>query len=366
MRSPMMLHVAAAAALLCLGGCQDWNRRTPPPTDLSEPPDQVAKRLKESGVDMPGSVEDMLRARKAYLEQLRRLEKLYLEIGDVNRANWARRQRERTEAVEVYPYLSEKPTEASVEVAPETSIPEADALFNQAKAKLDSVRGKPLLGFLDTSRERAREALAMFQKLLREYPKSDKVDDAAFYCGEIYKEYLRKEDPDDELSIKYYQWAWELDPKTPHAARFQCAVVEDFRRHNRKRAIELYNEVLLNETHNQSNLRFAASRIEQLTDEEGSHLRPRPEREPLAGELKADRERISASPAAQPLPAGDEPAFGATESSRSDDPNRGTAETVRTRPPPPPAEPVASPTSPSSAIEISPPIDGIEPSRDDE
>jgi tetratricopeptide (TPR) repeat protein len=102
------------------------------------------------------------------------------------------------------------------------------------------------------------------------------VDDCAFYCGEIYKEYLREDDPDNELAIRYYKWASALDPQTPHAARFQCAVVYDFRRHDRIRALELYNQVLrVEEDANMSNMRFAASRIRQLTDDEFSRFRPR-------------------------------------------------------------------------------------------
>lgn len=279
--------MGALLALLA-AGCQDWDRKSTPPTDLSAPPEKVQARLRSENTDLPGLVEDMHRARKAYLEQLTRLEKLYLEMGDVNRANWARRQRERTESVEVYPFLGEEAPEAGPRVAPSERIAQADALFDQAKGLLNQVRGVPLAGFLEGNRKKARDAMELFKELIRKYPKSDKVDDAAFYVAEIYKEYLRKDDPDDELSIKYYRWAVELDPKTPHAARFQWAVVEDFRRHNRKQAIELYRDVLNNETHNASNLRFAASRIEQLTDEEGSHLRPREEREPAGGELRSE------------------------------------------------------------------------------
>lgn len=301
-RSRIELWIVASA--LAVAGCQDWNRHSTPPTDLSAPPAAVQARLKQENTDVPGQVEDMLRSRRAYLEQLTRLEKLYLEIGDLNRANWARRQRERTEIVDVYPYLSEEPVEAKVTVAPEQVIPEADALFEKAKAKLNEVRGKPLIGFMDVNREKSREALNLFKELINKYPKSDKVDDAAFYCGEIYKEYLRKEDPDDELSIKYYRWAVQLDPKTPHAARFQWAVVEDFRRHDRKAAIELYRQVLEHEPHNLSNQRFAASRIEQLTDEEGSHLRPREEKEPGGGELRP----AGAAPAALAQPMSGEKA----------------------------------------------------------
>lgn len=328
---PCRKFAVALTPLICVvAGCQDWNRRSIPPTDLKEPPAAVQTRVRAEGVDLPAQVEDMIRARRAYIEQLTRLEKTYLEIGDVNRANWARRQRERTDAVEVYPYLADDAIDSNPGVAPEKKDAEADALFDRAKAKLDEVRGVPLAGFLQANREKAREALALFEELLRRYPKSDKVDDAAFYCGEIYKEYLRKEDPDDELSIKYYRWAVQLDPKTPHAARFQCAVVEDFRRHNRKAALELYHDVLRDEPSNISNLRFAASRIEQLTDEEGSHLRPREEQEPSRGEIR--KSNVFTARAAPPDESGASARRAPSEPPQEGEPERKPETTVARQP----------------------------------
>ena len=48
-------------------------------------------------------------------------------------------------------------------------------------------------------------------------------------------------------------------------ARFQAAVLYDYRLHNRARALELYHDVIGHETRKISNIRFASRRIDELT-----------------------------------------------------------------------------------------------------
>lgn len=268
----MVVALAAAVA-----GCEGIDRKHDPKVADIQPPKEEQLSYERSAPEkfnFPDLVEDMMSKRQAYLDSIQGIEHAYLTAGDSARANWARHQRAMAERVESYPYLTALPAEHSVDAAPESSIPEADALFSQAETILNSFRTIPLAGALENNKNKAREALAIFKRILKEYPKSDKVDDCAFWCGDIYKEYLREEDPDDELSVRYYKWAVALDPNTPHPARFQCAVVYDFRKHDRTRAIELYHQVLDTETFNASNVRFSATRVEQLTDEEHSHVRP--------------------------------------------------------------------------------------------
>jgi len=276
-RSVSLLVLASlVTSVAALVGCEGIGRKhdakvleiNPPPSDRDSSPDGAKL------ANFPDLIEEMVVTREKYIQQLTQIERAYLLAGDLERANWARRQRTTTESVN-YPYLSAGTPEQRTQVAPEQSIPEADAVYNEALGILNQVRGVPFAGHLQANKDKARKALDLFKKVLDEYPKSDKVDDCAFYCGEIYKEYLRSEDPDNELAVRYYQWAVALDPETPHAARFQCAVVYDFRRHDRTKALELYHQVIdLNENGNESNARFSATRIEQLTDETKSHLAP--------------------------------------------------------------------------------------------
>lgn len=276
-RIATLIGIAGAIAALNLG-CEGVDRKhdyavenvDPPPVDAPSP-----RREDVKIANFADLIESMMATRQKYLDDLKGLEKAYLNAGDTVRADWARRQRSLTADVMVYPYLTEQAPEQRVDVAPLKDIPEADAIYREALKIHDEVRLIPLAGALEANKEKARKALALFKRIIKDYPQSDKVDDAAFFIAEIYKEYLREDDPNDELSTRYYAWAVTLDPNTPHPARFQAAVVYDFRRHNRDKALEMYHQVLdLQEANNQSNCRFAATRIEQLSDEDFSHLRP--------------------------------------------------------------------------------------------
>lgn len=286
----LQIPVAVLLALSVIG-CEGVDRRHDKRVGDIKPPALNAEYNKGDVPNFPDHVENMLAVRLAYINQLISLERGYLMTGDTVRANWARRQRELTEDVEVYPYLTDAAPEESVEVSPEERIPEADALYERGVKLVEGFDNVPFGGLMKPYKKKARQALTYFKEVLKDYPKSDKVDDCAFYCGEIYKEFLRDDDPDNELALRYYKWAYTLDPATPHPARFQSAVVYDFRLHDRDAAIELYHQVLeTEEAGNESNQRFSATRIEQLTDDDGSHLRPR---EPdLATEPRGDRERI--------------------------------------------------------------------------
>jgi len=293
MHTPLALPRFLSLLLVSIlfAGCEGINRRHDQRVaNIQPPPEQMdLSKAREELPNYPDLVEDMIAKRKAYIDQLIGLERAYLMAGDTTKADWARRQRELTEKIEVYPYLTDTAPEQTLAVAPEQQIPEADALYAKGAKLIESFQGVPLTGFLPANQKKARQALALFKRVLTDYPKSDKVDDCAYYCGEIYKEYLRDDDPDNELAVRYYRWAFALDPQTPHPARFDCAVVYDFRLHNRDKALELYQQVLdTEEAGNDSNQRFAATRIEQLTDDDASHLRAR---EPQMAKPSQDRDR---------------------------------------------------------------------------
>lgn len=297
------LHLVALASLITvpgIWGCEGYDRKhdykvvdvTPPdPTEMDAP----ASGPRVASGHIPDIVEEMMARRAAYLQQLVELERAFLAGGDAVRANWARRQRSLTEKVEVYPYLTQEAHEqTAVRVEPKDTIPAADAMYNDALKIRKEVGLIPLAGALPHVKDKARQALEMFKRVIHEYPTSDKVDDCAFYIAEIYKEYLREDDPDDELAIRYYRWALALDPNTPHPVRFQLAVVLDFRRHDRSNSLPLYHQVIeLQEDGNVSNQKFAATRIEQLSDEDFSHIRAQ---EPRARTVAAEARRDTAAP----------------------------------------------------------------------
>ena len=96
-------------------------------------------------------------------------------------------------------------------------------------------------------------------ELIEKYPTSDKIALAAFYIGDIYREYVRNY----PLAVKWFERAWQWDPNITEPARFQAATVHDIRLHNPIKAIELYRAAIELET-NRSNARFAERRIPEL------------------------------------------------------------------------------------------------------
>jgi tetratricopeptide (TPR) repeat protein len=135
--------------------------------------------------------------------------------------------------------------------------------------------------------DKMREALQVFKDLINEYPNSDKIDDAAFQCGEIHKEYFQN---DEWIAVQWYERAHEWDPETPHPALFGAAVLYDYRLHDRARALELYQLVLEKESQFESNANFAVRRIQELT--EGMDRLPEPStRTRTAGHMPQEGEQ---------------------------------------------------------------------------
>lgn len=205
-------------------------------------------------------VEAVISSRNAYEQNLDRLRQFYVSRGYAEKETWARYEQDGFRTVKRFRYLmgSEVPAAA---LRPENSIPAADALYDEGRKLMrQGGHGVPIL-YREDLMVRAAD---LFRELIEKYPNSDKIDDAAFMLGEIHKEYLKEQ---ETIAVTWYERAWTWDPRTPHPARFQAAVVYDYRLHDRDHALELYRAVVEQETDNRSNVRFAHRRINQLTDE---------------------------------------------------------------------------------------------------
>lgn len=206
-------------------------------------------------------VEKVILHRALYHRTLGQLRDHYEAHGDAAKLGWAEFELKGVRKVKPFRYLldSEIPSDS---LKPVEQIAEADALYERG---LELMRGGghgvPGLYREDLMIEAAR----VFRDLIERYPTSDKIDDAAFYEGEIHKEYLPGQ---ETIAVKWYERAWTWNPDTPHPARFQAAVTYDYRLHDRDRALELYQSVIKHETAIKSNVRFATNRIHQLTTDE--------------------------------------------------------------------------------------------------
>jgi TolA-binding protein len=204
-------------------------------------------------------VEYVLGARTAYLSAMRNMLAFYRnKSGDTYKAQRISNVLDRFDPIFTYKYFLE------AEMPPATNrpvqvIPAADKMYDQA-VKLHK-QGKGLVPLLGTSYPKEREALLLLLDLVNKYPQSTKAALAAFYIGEIYKEYFNE----NIRAVAWYKRAVQWDPNLTMPARFQAAVVADYRLYNKAEAIELYRQVIQHEQYNSSNVQWAHNRIRDLT-----------------------------------------------------------------------------------------------------
>lgn len=200
------LLVCVIAVATGLAGCRTdgLHRRDPAPeaptTDMMQPEgfDASAFRVVAQGeVDL---VEQMIRYRALYANHLRALRDYYVENGLIDKARWSERELMDLSRVKPYKYL------LSAEVPdtgyrPSESIAEADVLFDRAQALMkEGGQNVPALYY----EQRMKEALATLKELLATYPTSDKVAEAAYWCGYIHKEYFPG---DDLIAVRWFERA---------------------------------------------------------------------------------------------------------------------------------------------------------------
>jgi tetratricopeptide (TPR) repeat protein len=261
-------------ALLCaaLTGCQTdplfekQNQKVDAPlAPIDQPPGVEVPDINVVDSSEADLVEAVLTYRAQYARNLEALGEYYRSHGYYRKLKWAETEMADVRRIKPFKYILEAEV-PSASLQPSTKIADADALYDKGLAKMkEGGHGTPVF-----YREKTmREAVTLFTDLINRYPNSDKIDDAAFQLGEIYKEYFQDQ---EEIALKWYQRALDWDPKTPYPVRFQSAVVTDYRLHDRARALELYHDVLKHETGNRSNTAFSVRRIGQLTKEMGGDV----------------------------------------------------------------------------------------------
>jgi len=224
-------------------------------------------------------VEQVLYHRDVYRKSLTALRDYYRERGYDSKRRWAQEELADLDKVRPFRYILDAEIPAP-SLKPLHAIADADEYYRRG---LDLMKkgghGVPALYRQDLM----EEALQVFVELITKYPTSDKIDDAAFLCGEIHKEYFQNHEP---IAVEWYKRAYTWDAQTPHPARFQAAVVYDFRLHDRAKALELYHEVVSAKNQNKSNAAFASRRIYELTEGVDQIHAPRP---PMEGAMQASQ-----------------------------------------------------------------------------
>ncbi len=253
----------------------------------------VDTKIPLTGITEADLVEDLFLHRKNYQGFLQTLVAFYSENGMDQKANQARVELKDFGKVKQYIYIMDAELPMA-SLQPTESIGEADALYEQGLKLLDRGGHRVIIFF---NRATMNNALAIFKDLISKYPTSDKIDDAAYYIAEIYKEY--GEEKDNQLAIEWYKRAIDWNPKLPHPAWSHAAHILDFRMHEREKALEWYQKVLEHEegmdkvdSRFAMNVKVAHKRIGELSGEVTRHApgdsapepRPQPTGSPMPGE----------------------------------------------------------------------------------
>ena len=209
-------------------------------------------------------VENLVGIRDTYVAAAKALADYYEQYGPEDNAKAAASILERYDLIRTYVYLDDAEF-PPLDLSPSEGIVEANALFKEAVKLHEKGKGWART-FFSTDYQTQRKALKRFKDVIEQYPTSDKISEAAFYIGDIYKEYFNE----DVRAVHWYERAWTWDPEVPHPARFQAATVYDLRLNNKAHALFLYKRVLTEEQFDPSNAYFAAQRIEEI--QEDAHL----------------------------------------------------------------------------------------------
>jgi tetratricopeptide (TPR) repeat protein len=200
-------------------------------------------------------IEHMTTSRLAYRQYLESLVAYYKKTGDNMKLRWAEDELDRLNDMPQYNYIIEAGV-AGPDLKAKDSDNAANYLYDEAY-RLEKV-AKRLILIIDENL--LRLALDKYNQVIKQYPTSDKIDDAAYRAGGIY-EYFK----DYTIALLYYQRAYQWDPATTNPARFKAAYILDQYLHRRAEALPLYQYALGNEKLSDDDQEFVQKRIEELT-----------------------------------------------------------------------------------------------------
>ena len=213
------------------------------------PPAQPKPKRPVSGAGVPGApgasrdadmVERLLASRKEYQIALESLRTHYVNLGDLERARFAEEELIQYHRIVKNPFLLE------LDVPPPnlqgtTNIPEANELYRRAMTFKDKGWGNDY-----TDNQRRSEIL--LQQLLSNPSTSNKISDTAYQLGDLYEGKAYKQ---YQRAALYYERAHQWNPLTSTDARLRAARIYDRLGIDRNRAIELYKEIVQQETDTQ-------------------------------------------------------------------------------------------------------------------
>lgn len=252
-----LVTAGIVVVLAVFAGCQSTDtgrgQRLPARTGaLGEPaPSNLIATAAEADV-----VEQVTVHRQGYREALEKLVQYYRTVGNNRNLRWAQRELDALKTMPQYRYLIEAEVPRA-DLKASVFVPEAKQLYDEAVEIQRQAEPVPLV---PKDEELLRRALDKYIELIRKFPTSDRIGDAAFRAATIYEHFK-----DYTIALSYYQRAYQWDPATPYPARFRAAVLLDRRLHRRAEALALYQDAVVKESRHTEWKDYADQRIKELS-----------------------------------------------------------------------------------------------------
>lgn len=197
---------------------------------------QDAKRGNDQEVEL---VKKIYETRDAYQASLERLRAFYIHTSNEENRQWVEKELTEYHLMVKSPYILELDLPPA-DLKAESSIPKANRLLREA------IDWKEKRSLLDRERgENFKRAELLLRRLLNDYKRSDQISAACYHLGDIYaSKYFQQY----RRAVAFYERSFHYQPNTSLDSRLKAAAVYDRNLADRRRAIELYQEVLGRET----------------------------------------------------------------------------------------------------------------------
>ena len=240
---------------LALVGCQEKAKKGD--RYMADP--SIAETAQTKGLFVPGTkevdlVETMAGFRNSYRNSILDMIEYYKRTGNNTKRLWAQSELKSLDSTQQYEYITLGIT-AGPDLRATASIPQANVLFDDAMKLYKNAKWLVVI----TDGGKLQQALRKFDEIIRKYPTSDKIDDAAYRAGKIYDHFK-----DYEIAVVYYQRAFQWNSEIKQLARYRAAYILDQILHMRKEALPIYQLSLKKERLDEDKTEFVKTRIKQL------------------------------------------------------------------------------------------------------
>jgi tetratricopeptide (TPR) repeat protein len=198
-------------------------------------------------------VEKLTTSRLAYRQYLESLAACYENAGNNMKLQWANTELKALNQMPQYTYILDA-TVAGPDLKAKDSIELANFVYEDIRKQENLASLLPV-----RNEDSLRQVLARYNDFIRKYPTSDKIDAAAYHCGDIC-EYFK----DYTIAVLYYQRSYQWNPDTQYCGRLRAAYVMDLLS-RRAEALELYKEGLKQKNIPQNYRDYAETRVRELS-----------------------------------------------------------------------------------------------------